>query len=165
MQGIRQLTTGAVMLAAAGALAGCASIKDHRGYLVDQALVDAVQPGIDNAQSVEKSLGRPTFVSEWGRKDWYYVSVDTQQAAFARPRTKNQLILRVSFDEKGNVTAVDRTGVEKVARINPDSHKTPTLGRERSFFEDLFGNIGTVGAPGMGGPGGSGGPGTGPNGS
>ena len=32
-----------------------------------------------------------------------------------------------------------------------------TLGRERSFLEDLFGNIGQVGAPGMGG--GAGGPG------
>jgi len=32
--------------------------------------------------------------------------------------------------------------------------KTPTLGRKRSFFEELFGNIGTVGAPGL--PGGQG---------
>jgi hypothetical protein len=43
--------------------------------------------------------------------------------------------------------------MEKVVRIHPDSHKTPTLGRERSFLEDLFGNIGQVGAAGATGNG------------
>ena len=54
--------------------------------------------------------------------------------------------------------------MERVARLDPDGKKTPTLGRDRTFLEDLFGNIGAVGAPGMGG-GGAGGPGGGPNGS
>ena len=40
--------------------------------------------------------------------------------------------------------------------------QTPTLGRNRSLFDEIFGNIGAVGAGGMGGAGG--GPG-GPNGS
>ena len=140
---------------------------NQRGYLVDQALTDAVAPGIDNMQSVEKALGRPTFVSEFGRKDWYYVSVDTQQAPFNRPRTKTQTVLRISFDGKGNVAGITRSGMEHVTYLRPDGHKTPTLGRERTFLEDLFGNIGQVGAAGMGGEPGSGGngPGRGPNGS
>ena len=146
------------------ALGGCASIKDHRGYIIDQALLDSVQPGIDNRDSVERTLGRPTFVSEFGRQDWYYVSQNTRQAAFTRPRANEQLILRVRFDDKGNVAGIDRAGMEKVARLDPDGKKTPTLGRERTFIEDLFGNIGTVGT-GAGGAGGGGGPGGGPNGS
>ncbi len=141
---------------------GCSSIKDHRGYLLDTALVESVQPGIDNRLSVERTLGRPTFVSQFGSKDWYYVSVDTKQAAFQRPRTYQQTVLRVRFDPAGNVAGVDRKGMEQVARIDPDGKTTPTLGRDRSFLEDLFGNIGAVGAPGMGGAG-PGGPG--PNGS
>ena len=149
----------------AGLAGGCASIKDHRGYLVDKALVDSVQPGIDNQTSVERSLGRPTFVSQFGEPVWYYVSVDTRQAAFTRPRTKDQMILRVRFDAKGNVANVDTLGMEHVVNLDPDGHHTPTLGRERTFLEDLFGNIGTVGAPGAGGAGGGSGPGSGPNGS
>lgn len=146
-----------------GLASGCASIKDHRGYMIDQGLVESVQPGVDNRQSVERSLGRPTFVSQWGVPSWYYVSVDTRQRPFARPRTKDQTILRIRFDAKGNVAAVDKAGPEKIARLDPDGKKTPTLGRDRGFLEDLFGNIGTVGAPGMGGQGGA--PGGGPNGS
>lgn len=141
---------------------GCASIKDHRGYLVDTTLVDAIQPGIDNRLSVERTLGRPTFVSQFGEKDWYYVSVDTKQAAFRRPVTDKQTVLRVRFDPAGRVVGVDRAGVEKVARIDPEGDRTPTLGRERSFLEDLFGNVGAVGAPGGGG---AGPVGPGPNGS
>lgn len=142
---------------------GCASIRDHRGYLIDTALVDSVQPKVDNRVSVECTLGRPTFVSQFGNQDWYYVSADTKQAAFGRPRTYQQTVLRVRFDPAGNVAAVDRAGMEKVARISPDGKETPTLGRDRSFLEDLFGNIGAVGAPGMGSGGGA--PGGGPNGS
>jgi hypothetical protein len=43
-----------------------------------------------------------------------------------------------------------------IASLEPANRKTPTLGRRRSFFDELFGNIGTVGAPGVGTGGGSG---------
>ncbi len=159
--GWKALGIAALVLAAGG----CASIKDHRGYLIDNALVDSVQIGVDNQLSVERALGRPTFVSQFGQPAWYYVSVDTKQAAFTRPRTSSQLIMRVRFDKDGNVAAIDKAGAEKIARLDPDGHKTPTLGRDRSFVEDLFGNIGTVGAPGAAPGGGGQGGGTGPNGS
>lgn len=143
---------GGVALAGLALIAGgCSSIKDHRGYLMDAALVDSVQPGVDNRLSVERTLGRPTFISQFGNKDWYYVSVDTKQAAFHRPRTYDQTVLRIRFDQTGNVAGIDRKGMDQVARIDPDGKTTPTLGRDRGFIEDLFGNIGAVGAPGMGG--------------
>ena len=143
------------LAAAALALSACASIKDHRGYLVDGALLESVMPGVDNRVSVERMLGRPSFISQYGRQDWYYVSTNTRQSAFGAPHASEQLMIRVMFDEKGNVTGVERSGMEKVARIDPDGAKTPTLGRERTFLEDLFGNIGQVGAGGP--PGGQGG--------
>jgi outer membrane protein assembly factor BamE (lipoprotein component of BamABCDE complex) len=162
------------LLLAAG---GCSTIRDHRGYLVDPALTESVLPGVDNRLSVEKSLGQPTLKSQFGQQSWYYISLDTTQRPFKRPRIHAGSIMDVTFDTAGTVQAVSHDGVEHALNIRPDGHKTPTLGRERSFFEDLFGNIGTVGAlPGGGhsGPGGQGGGGgggggrpggTGPNGS
>lgn len=153
--------TGAGMLVMLAA--GCTSIRDHRGYLVDAALVSSVQPGVDNRDSVERALGRPTFISQFGDPAWYYVSVNTTQAAFTRPKTNSQWVMRVRFDAAGNVLAVEQAGMDRVVRLDPDGNKTPTLGKERGFLEDLFGNIGTVGAPmGQGGGGNTGG---GPNGS
>lgn len=159
------LVLAAGLAAAAG---GCTAIHDHRGFVIDQALVDSVQPGIDNRLSVERTLGRPTFASQFGEPAWYYVAVDTRQLPFGPPHTTRQTVLRVRFDPRGNVAGIDKAGIEHVVRLSPDHTATPTLGRNRSFFEDLFGNIGSVGAGGVGGAapgGGGGGPGTGPNGS
>jgi len=150
---------GAV-LAAASLAAGCSSIVNHRGYIADQVLMQSVQPGIDNRLSVERTLGRPTFTSQFGDPVWYYVSSNTAQAPFSDPRITAHTVLAVQFDEAGNVVSAEQTGMDQVARINPDGAETPTLGRERSFLEDLFGNIGQVGAAGAGTGAGPGAPGT-----
>lgn len=128
---------------------GCARIREHRGYMMDETLVTAIQPGVDNRASVEATLGRPTFVGQFDQNDWYYVSRDTRQLAFAMPKPSETTVLRVQFDQQGNVSKVERTGLDKVASIDPDNDRTPTLGRERGFFNELFGNIGSVGAGGM----------------
>lgn len=155
-----RLAMGTTLVLAAGA---CTSIRDHRGFLVDQALVESIQPGVDNKASVQATLGRPTFASQFGDPAWYYVSVDTRQFAFKRPQPTNEMVLRVRFDGNGNVAGIDKAGMEKVVALNPDKAKTPTLGRTRTLLEDLFGNIGVVGTGGAGAQGG--GPGSGPNGS
>lgn len=134
------------------AATGCSQLKGRQGYVVDPLLTSAITPGVDNRESVEKTLGRPTFVGQFSDHEYYYVSRETRQLAFAKPRPIDQQVLRVRFDTAGNVAAVDRTGLELVSRISPEGDKTPTLGRERSFFEDIFGNIGAVGAPGAGAP-------------
>ncbi len=137
-------------LGALGLVAGCSSIENSRGYLVDEILVQSVQPGIDNRQSVEGTLGRPTLTSQYGDPIWYYVSSRTEQAPFTTPKIASHQVLAISFDEAGNVVSAERTGMEQVVRLEPDSDATPTLGIERGLLEDLFGNIGTVGT-GMGG--------------
>ena len=139
------------------ALAGCSTSKqmmNNQGYIADEELASSVQPGVDNRESVAKALGRPTLVSQWTDDTWYYVSRNTKQLAFARPTPQTQRVLIVRFDKDGNVASVERRGLEMAANISPNSDKTPTLGREATLLEDLFGNLGTVGSM----PGGGGGP-------
>lgn len=148
-------------------LPGCTKIRTHQGYLVDRMLVGSIQPGIDTRESVEGTLGRPTFVGQFdaarpGGADYYYVARDTRQLAFANPKAVDATVLRVRFDAAGNVVAVDRTGMDRIAKLSPVDDKTPTLGRDRTLFQEIFGNIGAVGA---GGAGGRSNDNTGPNGS
>lgn len=139
------------LIAAAVALTpGCSRIKTNQGYIVDEALFTAIQPGVDNRDSVQKTLGRPTFTAQFDNREWYYVSRNTEQLAFMTPRAKEQSILIVTFDAAGTVAGVQRRGLEKTADINPEGDKTPTLGRETGLFEDLFGNIGRFGGAGGG---------------
>ncbi len=141
------------MLAIAAALAssGCTRLRDHKGYVVDSTLIGTVQPGIDNQDSVAKTLGRPSFVGQFDDRTWYYVSRDTRSLAFASPKPVSEMVLAVHFDAQGNVVSAQRTGLEKVVSISPNGDKTPTLGRHRGFFTELFGNIGRVGSVGQGG--------------
>lgn len=140
----------AVLLAAVPLAAGCTPILSHRGYLNDEFLVQSVLPGIDNRQSVERALGRPSVESQFGEPVWYYIGSQTQQKPFTTPRISDHSVLAIRFDDAGNVTSVERTGPEQIARLDPEGDKTPTLGRERTFLQDLFGNIGQVGAGGAG---------------
>jgi len=48
-----------------------------------------------------------------------------------------------------------------VLGVEPTHRSTPTLGRKKSFFDELFGNIGSVSNGGLGGGGGGGGNGPG----
>lgn len=141
-----------IAIAAASLMTGCASNHVHKGAVIDLQLASAIQPGVDNKASVEKLLGRPTFTGEFTPNEWYYVSRDTNQVAFRNPRPVRQTVLHVSFDPKGNVTALNRTGKELVMNVNPTHRSTPTLGRKKSFFDELFGNIGQVGSGGLGAP-------------
>jgi outer membrane protein assembly factor BamE (lipoprotein component of BamABCDE complex) len=151
------MTRVAVLGCALLALAGCSSIRESRGFVNDPLLVRSIQPGIDNRRSVEGTLGRPTLESQYGEPTWYYISSITGRRPFVRPRIQEHQVLAVRFDETGNVASVETQGIEEVVYLQPDADKTPTLGRERGFLEDLFGNIGQVGGVGPGGPGGPGG--------
>ena len=147
----------AVALSALSMTGGCARLRGHQGYVIDPDLVNSVQPGVDNRQTVAKVLGKPTFTSQFNQGEWFYMSRDTRYYAYEKPKPKAQTVLRISFDDKGVVSKVDRTGVEQVASITPYRKITPTLGRKRSFFRDVFGNIGAVGAgTNPSGPGGGG---------
>jgi len=138
-----RLATALGVVAALGA--GCTSIRDHRGYVMDETLVAAVQPGVDNRESVQGTLGRPTFTGQFSDRDWYYVSRQTKQLAFNSPRPTDQTVLHVRFNEAGAVESVQRTGLELARAISPSGGRTPTLGQDRSFFEEIFGNIGAIG--------------------
>jgi len=143
-----QIVSLATVIAALALSSGCTRLKSHQGYIGDQTLLSSVQPGVDNKESVQASLGRPTFVGQFDKNDWYYYSRDAKQLAFSQPVAENQYVLKVRFDQAGNVASVSQTGKELISKISPEGDKTPTLGRDTSFFEEIFGNIGAVGAGG-----------------
>lgn len=147
---IRPAARAALLTVIVGvSLGGCTAIRDHRGYVADPVLVQAVQPGIDNRDSVQGTLGRPTFMGQFDQRDWYYVSTNTREYAFATPKPSDQAVLHIRFDANGTVESVENTGLELARAVNPVRGATPTLGRNRNLFQEIFGNIGASGAQGQ----------------
>jgi outer membrane protein assembly factor BamE (lipoprotein component of BamABCDE complex) len=143
------LLKGPIAAAALVLLTGCAAVNAHKGSVLDIPLANSIQPGVDNKASVEKLLGRPTFTGQFAPDDWYYVARDTQQVAFRNPRVKWQTTLLIRFDKAGNVTAIEHAGKELAMNLDPARRNTPTMGRKKGFFEELFGNIGSVNSGGV----------------
>jgi outer membrane protein assembly factor BamE (lipoprotein component of BamABCDE complex) len=143
------LFKGMTIAAAALSLAGCAAVRAHKGAVLDIPLANSIQPGVDNKASVEKLLGRPTFTGQYAPDDWYYIARDTNQVAFRNPRVTWQTTLLIRFDRAGNVTSLQHAGKELAMGLDPSRRSTPTLGRKKSFFQDLFGGIGSVNSGGV----------------
>ena len=142
----------AAAIAVMGLASGCAmGVRDHRGFVIDKELAQGIQVGVDNKESVAKTLGRPTFTGQFSENDWYYVSQDTRTVAFRSQKTLDQDVLHIRFDAAGNVAAINRTDETLVAAIDPVNDKTPTLGRKRGFFDELLGNVGVFNSGALGG--------------
>jgi outer membrane protein assembly factor BamE (lipoprotein component of BamABCDE complex) len=141
---VQRVTVAAMAIA----LAACSTFNTHKGAVIDTQLAASIQPGIDNKASVQKLLGTPSLAGQFTNNDWYYVSRDQAQMAYRDPHVSRHNVLHVRFDQAGNVASVGLTGRELVMNLTPSRRQTPTLGRKRSFFEELFGNIGTVNSAG-----------------
>lgn len=135
---------------------GCSRIYKHEGYVFDQELAAAIQPEVDNRESVRKTLGQPSIAAEWSDDTWYYISRDASSFAFSYPRLDKQKILVVSFNANGDVSGVRTLGREAAAYIKAVKDKTRTTAKSKGILEDIFGNIGTI-SPVGGGSGGNGG--------
>jgi outer membrane protein assembly factor BamE (lipoprotein component of BamABCDE complex) len=140
------------MLLGAASLSACVGVNEHRGFVLDEQLAQSVQVGVDNKDSVQRVLGRPTFAGAFSDNDWYYVSQNTKAVAFANPHVTKQTVLHISFDQAGNVIGIQETGKELIAKINPVDDITPTLGRNKTLLDEIFSNIGSVNSGGMGTP-------------
>ncbi|HET8613692.1 MAG TPA: outer membrane protein assembly factor BamE, partial [Sphingomonas sp.] len=98
---VSQRCKGAAIVAAFGlaaGLSGCAQIRTHQGYVIDKALVASVRPGIDNRESVQKTLGDPSFASQFDNGTWYYVSRLARQFSFGTPKPTSETVIAVHFD-------------------------------------------------------------------
>lgn len=151
----RQTLYGVLGLAvvAVTGLGGCAQTVDKRGYLMDENLVKEIKPGVDNRASVLAVLGTPTLAGTFDEDNWYYISRTQESWAFFRPDVVDNKVLKISFDQSGNVKDISRVGMEAAREISPVSDTTPTRGKELGFFEQIFSNIGRFSGSGPATPG------------
>ena len=156
----RVVLTGSI-LAVAG-LAACAPIKDVRGYVPDDEKVATVSLGADTRDSVQEKLGTPSSTATFGDPTWYYISTEQERYAFFKPDVTKRQILAIQFADDGKVNDIRKYGIEDGQVIALVDRETPSRGKEMTFLQQLFGNMGAApaGAPGQqqgpGRPGGDG---------
>ena len=132
------------------ALSACTATIDSRGYIPDESLVSQVLPGVDNRESVQRTLGFPTSTASFDGYTWYYISRRTENFLFFDESLIDQTVVEIQFDADGNVVEVSRHSVEDARELTTVARETETGGRKLGFFEQLFGNLGRYGNRGVG---------------
>jgi outer membrane protein assembly factor BamE (lipoprotein component of BamABCDE complex) len=154
----RRWLFGTVLVAAT--LSACTPMRDVRGYVPDATKVADIKIGEDTKQSVQAKLGTPSSTASFGDPTWYYISIEQERYAFFSPDVTKREILAVQFNETGKVAEVRNYGIEDGQVIALVDRETPSRGKELSFLQQVFGNIGGPSASG-GAPSGPGRPGGG----
>lgn len=134
------LVAGAALLTAA-----CSPTVSQRGYVPNEDLLKEIRVGIDNKDSVLTTFGSPSTVSSVDAAAWYYISSIHEQLAFFREEAVDREIVAVYFDEDGNVKQLGYYGMEDGKVVNFIDRETPTRGKELTFLQQMFGNIGRFG--------------------
>lgn len=138
----RVLLTGSI-LAVAG-LAACAPIRDVRGYVPDDEKVSTVAIGTDTRDTVQDKLGTPSSTAAFGDPTWYYISTEQERYAFFKPDVTKRQILAIQFGESGKVNDIRKYGIEDGQVIALVDRETPSRGKEMTFLQQLFGNMGAA---------------------
>lgn len=137
----------------------CAPRQDFRGTAIDEDKLKLVQVGQTTEPQVGALLGSPSTIStfpDWG-VTYYYISSETETVAFLAPELIDQQVLAIAFDKDNRVKEIKRYGMKDGKQIAFVERETPTRGKELTFLEQIFGNLGRFnsannGASGAPGP-------------
>lgn len=136
----RRVVVGCAL--AAALLVGCEPIAHQQGHIRDAEVLAQIEPGKQTREEVARLLGTPSAVGTFDDKRWYYISRRTETTAFYAPELVDQSVTVIAFDENGVVAEVASLSIEEARAIEPVGEESPTRGRDLSFFEQIFGNIG-----------------------
>ena len=127
-------------------LAGCYPTIDHRGFNPEQIQLEKIQVNISTKETVQDTLGSPSTTSlfpvegkNWS--NWYYVYRKTETTSFLEPKVVDQLVIKITLDEKDIVRNIDTQKGVKGEKIKATKERTQTTGYESSVMKDIFGNF------------------------
>ena len=133
---------GVTIFLASAVLGACQPRVDIHGFMPNPNLVAQVQPGELTRTGVAEVLGSPSTIATFDADTWYYITQKTRSFAFLKPEIIDQEVLVIKFDDDQVVSAVEHYTIEDGLIIDPVSRKTPTVGKELTFLQQLFGNVG-----------------------
>jgi len=120
-------------------------VVDRRGYIPDNAAIESIRPGVDNKLSVASRLGSPSTKGDFSGETWYYISATQESYMFRKPQTTDQNVLAIRFDSDELVQDVAHYSLADGKVFAFSQRTTPTRGRELTFLEQMFGNLGRFG--------------------
>ena len=98
--------------------------------------------------SLQAALGSPSALGTFTDNTWYYISITQEDLLFFEPEETHRRIVAVNFGPGEVVQSVRTYGPEDAVEVSFSRNETPARGRELSFLQQIFGNIGRSGPMG-----------------
>lgn len=130
-------------LATLALLAACSPRVDYRGKAPEIKNLTQIQRGVHTSHDVLAAVGSPTFESTYGPKTWFYIHKKTETTSFFKPDIVEKNTIAITFNDQDIVESLEDMDPE-MQDINPITHKTPTVGADRTILQQVFSNFGRV---------------------
>ena len=126
------------------AFAGCSPTVDQKGWIAPSPTIwKKLTVGTTTPDDAVTLLGTPTVVSTFDNRVWYYIERITRtRATFSHPALEKEYITRLTFDDTGRLSQLERLEIQDIAEVKPDSEETPTRGYKPSILSQMFRNLG-----------------------
>lgn len=131
------------VLSATALTAACAPVIGQNGFQAIDAKPADIVAGTDTKQTVLTKLGTPSTTSTFEHDNvWYYISQVTEKYTYNRAQVTQRSVTEITFDDAGQVSAVNNLGLEDGRVVAMNGRETPTRGRQLTILEQLLGNVG-----------------------
>ncbi len=90
-------------------------------------------------------MGQPSFISETDQKEfWVYYSEDIKKFLFFKPEAIDRKIVTITFNNKNIVENIKTFDLKDQNLININPNYTEVASQKKSWWSQIFGNIGQV---------------------
>lgn len=138
--GGKVLKIGALLLALS--TSACGTNARVYGNMPDPDVVAEIRPGATQRVEVAGLLGSPSAISPFEERTWFYIGQRMDKFAFFKPWVLERKVLVVSFDDRGVVETMRNLDLTDGRDVDPVDRITPTEGRDLTFLQQIFGNLG-----------------------
>jgi len=125
-------------------LTSCNQIE-KRGYSFELSDYQLLKEKINNKNDALNFMGYPSFISESDRKElWVYYSEDVKKLLFFKPEILDRKIITIAFDNKNVVEKIKSYDLKDQNAISFNQNYTEVASAKKSWWSQIFGNIGQV---------------------
>lgn len=124
-------------------LIACAPIYRNHGYIPEQVELDAIKIGASR-EEVAAAIGRPSASGLLNDVGWFYVQSRWEHKGGRSPKEIDRQVVAISFSEAGNVTNIERFGLERGRVVALSRRVTESNIKGIGFLRQLFGSIGRL---------------------
>ena len=134
----RSATIGLTM----SGLLAFAPVIDNRGYVFDETLLPQLIVGTTSEAEIITIMGSPSTVSTLNSGAYYYISSRFITEAYRAPRETERRVLAIFLDEDKKIRDLGFYALEDGNIVAVVERTTETQGRELTFLQQIFGNLG-----------------------